>query len=915
MADLSYIVDYSQLKAANKELTKVGTTAQKSASVFEKAFARAERAQKRYLSEVRQQITFSQRMEAQKAREAAAALKATRQQMALNQRMEAQKAKELATEERLRSKFIQGHATKALYKKELEQITAARQRDIISASQQRDAVARLTADMKAGTGVFAQNSAAMNISSRGMNSAGMAMQQVGYQTGDFLVQIQSGTNAMVAFGQQATQLVGILPMFNSFMGLSGTALIGLSAGLGIAIPLLTALGAVFMRTRQRSKESAEGIETLDEKLKSLDNTLKEWLVTKKAAEMGITAEELLGVQGIDEATKSLAEARENLESFLQAKENIALTPEGAAINAIISGLQAVGLAEDEAELAQEALEKYTAAWVRLAELQKKQAEERGQNFAEEIRDLQQSEQLLATRSQYGEDSVQYLRVEAAQRKANYGAQVASLDLEESQILALIRRNNAHEDANTAYQEGLLLSEKRVANEEKIADFERLHRNAVFQRNRVNRQAIIDMEAQLALQQAIAAYGADSVEVVRLRAQQEAISLNLTTENQQRYIELAVQIHNSKTGAEGLADALKEASSAMQSLVSFSDNLDRALAVSAAKVDALRTGADAAVAGTIAGMRADLDARMNAAVSSGMDRGIIEAEFGGERARISELEASLRLEKELQAARTAANRKGSTSETGEEAAQKLLREAEAKARIVGLTQEQARYEELLFKMQESNASKREPLTEAELKAYADKIHAIQEQTRVAEEAAEKQRQLSETITRSMENAFMSMVDGTKSVKEAFRDMAAEIIRELYRVIVVQTMVNSIKTSLGFMADGGVFSGGSQVQAYANGGVVGGPTFFPMAGGKTGLMGEAGPEAIMPLKRGRDGKLGVHAEGSGGDTINVVQNFSFQANGDESVKKLIAQAAPQIAKMTKSSLLDDRRRGGATRAAFG
>jgi len=60
---------------------------------------------------------------------------------------------------------------------------------------------------------------------------------------------------------------------------------------------------------------------------------------------------------------------------------------------------------------------------------------------------------------------------------------------------------------------------------------------------------------------------------------------------------------------------------------------------------------------------------------------------------------------------------------------------------------------------------------------------------------------------------------------------------------------------FQADGGAWSGGRQIQAYADGGVVGGPTMFPMSGGKTGLMGEAGPEAIMPLKRGKNGKLGV------------------------------------------------------------
>ena len=218
------------------------------------------------------------------------------------------------------------------------------------------------------------------------------------------------------------------------------------------------------------------------------------------------------------------------------------------------------------------------------------------------------------------------------------------------------------------------------------------------------------------------------------------------------------------------------------------------------------------------------------------------------------------------------------------------------------------------MQEDNAKKRDPLTQIELKGYADKIHAIQEQTLVLEEAKQQQEQLADYIANSMGDALMSIVDGTMTVKDAFKAMATDIIKEFYRVLVVQQMVNAAKSFMGF-ADGGVISGGTEVKAYANGGVVGGPTTFPMAGGKTGLMGEAGPEAIMPLKRGANGKLGVQMEGGGGDTINVVQNFNFQSNGDATIKQLIAQAAPKIAQMTKSSLLDDRRRGGSTKAAFG
>ncbi len=72
-----------------------------------------------------------------------------------------------------------------------------------------------------------------------------------------------------------------------------------------------------------------------------------------------------------------------------------------------------------------------------------------------------------------------------------------------------------------------------------------------------------------------------------------------------------------------------------------------------------------------------------------------------------------------------------------------------------------------------------------------------------------------------------------------------------------------------ADGGSFSQG-RVMPFANGGVVSNPTMFPMRGG-TGLMGEAGPEAIMPLARGADGKLGVRSQG-GGRAVNVVMNIS-------------------------------------------
>ena len=73
-----------------------------------------------------------------------------------------------------------------------------------------------------------------------------------------------------------------------------------------------------------------------------------------------------------------------------------------------------------------------------------------------------------------------------------------------------------------------------------------------------------------------------------------------------------------------------------------------------------------------------------------------------------------------------------------------------------------------------------------------------------------------------------------------------------------------------AHGGAFVQG-RVMPFAKGGVVSQPTHFPMRGA-TGLMGEAGPEAIMPLRRGADGRLGVAAAAGGARPVNVTVNVS-------------------------------------------
>lgn len=94
-----------------------------------------------------------------------------------------------------------------------------------------------------------------------------------------------------------------------------------------------------------------------------------------------------------------------------------------------------------------------------------------------------------------------------------------------------------------------------------------------------------------------------------------------------------------------------------------------------------------------------------------------------------------------------------------------------------------------------------------------------------------------------------------------------------------------------AQGGVVADG-RVQPFAKGGVVAAPTYFPLATG-TGLMGEAGAEAILPLARGADGALGVRMDGGGAPRGSVVVNVTTPDPGafrrsDAYLSGLVARA---------------------------
>jgi hypothetical protein len=125
-------------------------------------------------------------------------------------------------------------------------------------------------------------------------------------------------------------------------------------------------------------------------------------------------------------------------------------------------------------------------------------------------------------------------------------------------------------------------------------------------------------------------------------------------------------------------------------------------------------------------------------------------------------------------------------------------------------------------------------------------------------------LSTSIGGGLRRAFDGLAfDGLK-LNDALKMVGRTIVDSFYNAA-----LKPVQNAFGGLIANGLNGLLSQVQPFAKGGVVSGPTNFATRGGM-GLMGEAGPEAIMPLARGADGRLGIQA--GGGRAVTVVMNIT-------------------------------------------
>lgn len=180
-------------------------------------------------------------------------------------------------------------------------------------------------------------------------------------------------------------------------------------------------------------------------------------------------------------------------------------------------------------------------------------------------------------------------------------------------------------------------------------------------------------------------------------------------------------------------------------------------------------------------------------------------------------------------------------------------------------------------------------------------------RVEADTSEFQQQLQAAIGhgRQFSSALVSAFDGVafkgKGLSDTMRSLATTMSDMVLKAALkpLDQGFNSLlsglfsgggASALGF-ANGGVFQGGLPVP-FASGGVIQSPMTFPLGNGRTGLAGEAGPEAIMPLTRGPDGRLGVAMSGAGGAGVNVT--FNVTASDADSFRRSEAQLTAMLAR---------------------
>jgi hypothetical protein len=685
----------------------------------------------------------------------------------------------------LEKEYRKGNITYRKYLSELNKQASALAKLGGSYNKAKSEVFTYAATLRKATDAQVAQAQATVMAKNKTNKFGMVSQQVGYQVGDFFVQVQSGTSALVAFGQQGTQLAGLLP------GVAGAII-----GIGLAI------GTMVLRTRQQMNESETGLKAYSEAMKSLKEETKELIAENKRLAGGfVTVEQMF----IEARKNALREEIKLLQANIKLREDI-------NNNAISTGW-----------------------WARLKESVS------SIDFKKIFKGYKELQEQM-------------------DRPLEVLAMEASILEKEKQLGKIVEDQSENEKAKA---ENVILQNNRLKRSYQDLANSRL-KSQVDLEDKIALES--ERRAKIAFKRAMAFGEARDDALRKRRIANQKIS--------QRYIQksMGTEVRPQKPTSSFdviMAQELVDQERLKQSRIKFAKDMEILAQQLAFKggMEQMAKGYDP---------RQELFEKLNVEVEDRIKLLEVELDYGQDSLELEKAILQQERWRKIEAAREAKLSEGMIH--------LLDMEWTREMNLLLLAKKQREEKEKLLELEQERAD------------FEKKIEGF------------------------LESGFMSMIDGTKSVTDAFRSMARDVIKELYRILVVQQIVNQAKTAIqslsGFAfpsassslpnyspptvnANGNAFNNG-KIIPYANGGVVG-----------TGLMGEAGPEAILPLKRGPNGKLGV--ESSGGSVV-VNQTINVSTGVAQTVRNEIKTLMPQIAEGAKSAVLDAKRRGGSFGSAF-
>lgn len=766
---------------------------------------------------------------------------------------------------------------------------------------------------------------AASAAATGANRFGSAMVSAGFQVQDFAVQVASGQSALTAFAQQFPQLAGSL-------GFAGPL-----AMWGAAIGTIVAVGAavipMLMDTSNASKE-------LDDKVKDLSSSFNAYSASVDRANQPMAAlQDQFGANAdkagrLYDAMRKLAEldfaskmrasmetASSTLEDMNSALARIDLTGPGgrflsvSAIEREFASIKSeLGLTEQQARSAKTAMDEVNSATTILG-----QAE-----GAQKLADV-----LMQARDETGKIPANVQQIATAlYQSAAYGLQFAE---------TMKSGTEAEKEAARAAQE-------------KIAAYNH----------------------QTAMVQAIATYGRESAQVEALKRDEAMRTVDAYIEQNKLSDDAAKELRNAAARASDAEAATNSWANAMAGVKGQLDGIAGVLSslgagaierVSIAAQNAALNAGKSIAEARKAGIRAQEDLRLEG------KKGELIATFGptigGAMGNALSYELSDRraqqdaLEKRYaaiaEAERAAAKAASASARSGNAAAkaadQEIEKQAKAydqlttsanqyveqqklEAQTIGMTEiaaQRMRYEQDMLNQAANDNINLTPKQREEIKGLASDMAAAEAETKRLKDAFDFAKEATKGFITDLRTGLQNGEGFFQSFGKAALNVLNKVISKIEDQLVnalfsiggatgggggtgiFGSIIGGIGKLFGF-ANGGAFEGG--VQRFAKGGaftnqIVNQPTPFRFAKG-TGLMGEAGPEAIMPLGRDSSGRLGVYARGgaygaSGIQYVQVPYIVSVEADDKGTIKAMVkqvsgdtvAQAAPGIIQAANKS----------------